>query len=242
MGSQWRLERRGGRARRSAGGRGPGVVRGHRPVPLRSPRPHRRHRAPLPMIGGHEGAGIVQEVGPGVGTEGRRPRGGVVPAGVRSLPLVCERSSEPVRPGRDASWSAPSSTALTGGMPGAATSAPCCCGHVRAVRHACPRLVGEDRRRPAAVAGLPARLRGHHRMGLGGQHRRRQARRHRRGDRLRRHRQRRDPGRAAGRRGEDHRGRIVESKRDKAFPVRRHAFRHLDARGHRAGCRVDHVA
>ena len=52
---------------------------------------------PLPMIGGHEGAGIVQEVGPGVrDLKAGRPRGGVLPAGVRSVPLVCERASEPV--------------------------------------------------------------------------------------------------------------------------------------------------
>ena len=56
----------------------------------------------LPTIGGHEGAGIVQEVGPGVrDLKRRRPRGGVVPAGVRPLPLVCQRTSEPVRYGRD---------------------------------------------------------------------------------------------------------------------------------------------
>ena len=57
---------------------------------------------PLPIIGGHEGAGVVQEIGPGVrGPRSRRPRGGFVPAGVRPLPLVCQRTSEPVRYGRD---------------------------------------------------------------------------------------------------------------------------------------------
>ena len=200
-------------------------------MPLRPPRPHRRPARAAAHLGGHEGAGIVQEVGPGrAGPAGRRPRGGVVPAGVRTLPLVCDRTPEPVRPGRDASWPAPSSTAPTGAMPGASdVGAASLLGHLRPVRHRARDLGGQDRRRPAAVAGLPPRLRGHHRLGLGGQHRRRQPRRHRRGDRLRRHRQRRDPGCAAGRRGEDHRGRHRGSQARQGFPVRRHAFRHLDA-------------
>ena len=80
--------------------------------------------APLPIIGGHEGAGIVQEVGPGVrGLQARRPRRRVVPARVRPVPVVRDRSSEPVRSGRDHPERAPSSTAPTDGTSATRTSA-----------------------------------------------------------------------------------------------------------------------
>ena len=50
-----------------------------------------------PVIGGHEGAGVIAEVGPGV-TERcrRRPRVGVVRAVVWHVPLLLDGSSEPV--------------------------------------------------------------------------------------------------------------------------------------------------
>ena len=49
----------------------------------------------VPLVGGHEGAGIVQEVGPGVRRpERRRSCGGLVPAGVRAMPLVFDRPPE----------------------------------------------------------------------------------------------------------------------------------------------------
>ena len=41
----------------------------------------------LPLIGGHEGAGIVQEVGPGVRNLNFGDHVGLVPAGVRTMPL-----------------------------------------------------------------------------------------------------------------------------------------------------------
>lgn len=50
----------------------------------------------FPLIGGHEGAGIVQEVGPGARCRRGRPRGHLFPAGVRTLPLVRQRASEPL--------------------------------------------------------------------------------------------------------------------------------------------------
>ncbi len=53
--------------------------------------------APLPLIGGHEGAGIVREVGAGVlGPRARRPRGRLVPAGLRTLPVLFHRPPEPL--------------------------------------------------------------------------------------------------------------------------------------------------
>jgi Zn-dependent alcohol dehydrogenase len=47
--------------------------------------------APLPMVGGHEGAGIVRELGRRARAQSRRSRRRIVPASVWSLPLVCER-------------------------------------------------------------------------------------------------------------------------------------------------------
>ena len=63
------LEHRGRRARRTARHRRAGADEGRRHVPLRRARRDRRPaRCPLPVIGGHEGAGVVEAVGPGVTT------------------------------------------------------------------------------------------------------------------------------------------------------------------------------
>jgi S-(hydroxymethyl)glutathione dehydrogenase/alcohol dehydrogenase len=51
--------------------------------------------APLPMIGGHEGAGIGRSA-PGAGAQTRRSRRGVVPARPRPLPVLFDRAPEPV--------------------------------------------------------------------------------------------------------------------------------------------------
>ena len=52
----------------------------------------------FPAVGGHEGAGIVVEVGPGVTVAAaRRPRVGELRAELRPLPLVLDREAEPVR-------------------------------------------------------------------------------------------------------------------------------------------------
>ena len=51
-------------------------------------------------IGGHEGAGVVEEVGPGVTSAGaRRPRRLRLHPGLRPLPVLLHRPPEPVRPG-----------------------------------------------------------------------------------------------------------------------------------------------
>ena len=48
-----------------------------------------------PIIGGHEGAGVVEEVGPGRGgPEPRRPRRLRVRPGLRQVPVVRPRSLE----------------------------------------------------------------------------------------------------------------------------------------------------
>ena len=52
----------------------------------------------FPAVGGHEGAGIVAEVGPGRHErQAGRPRLGQLRAVVRSLPLLLDRPSEPLR-------------------------------------------------------------------------------------------------------------------------------------------------
>ena len=57
----------------------------------------------FPVLGGHEGAGIVTEVGPGRrGHRARRPRGAVVHPVLRRVSVVSGRSAQPVRPGRAA--------------------------------------------------------------------------------------------------------------------------------------------
>ena len=121
-----------------------------------------------------------------------RPCRGVVPSGVRPLPLVLDGPSEPVRHGR-----------VIHGRHSGRRHLPAACtgpgvGHRMVARGPSRQygtvpensLIKIDEDLPLN-AGVPAGLRGHHRVGLGGQHRRSTPRRHRRGDRLRRHRQRR---------------------------------------------------
>ena len=56
-----------------------------------------------PIVGGHEGAGIVEETGAGVQQDqARRSRGLLVPSGLRALPVLRPRHDQPVRPRRAA--------------------------------------------------------------------------------------------------------------------------------------------
>ena len=53
---------------------------------------------PLPLIGGHEGAGVVEAVGPDVrDARRRRPRGRVVRPRLRALPEVLDGPPVPLR-------------------------------------------------------------------------------------------------------------------------------------------------
>ena len=51
-----------------------------------------------PIVGGHEGAGVVEQVGHRGDPAGRRrPRGGLVPPGLRQVPVLRARPDQPVR-------------------------------------------------------------------------------------------------------------------------------------------------
>ena len=68
---------------------------------LRHRRPRRCHGADAACIGGHEGAGVVLEVGPGVFSRGaRRPRRVRLRPGLRPLPELRDGHPQPVRPRR----------------------------------------------------------------------------------------------------------------------------------------------
>ena len=72
----------------------------------------------FPVLGGHEGAGIVTEVGPGVeGHRARRPRGAVVHPVLRHVSVVSGRPAQPLRPGRACSAARPCRTAPTASTP-----------------------------------------------------------------------------------------------------------------------------
>ena len=67
-----------------------------------------------PIVGGHEGAGIVEQVGAGRHQAGRRrPRGRLLPAGLRALPVLLPRPDQPVRPAAASWWTTPCRTAPT---------------------------------------------------------------------------------------------------------------------------------
>ena len=195
---------------------------------------------PMPIIGGHEGAGIVQEVGPGVGDlkVGDHVVASFLPACGR-----CRWCATGHQNLCDLGALMLAGTQVDGTYRRHAQGTRRRCripaGHLRAVRHRFGNLAGQDRRRPAAVAGLPPRLRGHHRLGLGRQHRRRQPRRHGRRHGLRGYRQRRHSRRTIGRCGEDHRGRYRGRQARQGVSVRRDALCDVDAGGHGVGRRTN---
>ena len=163
----------------------------------------------FPSILGHEGAGVVVEVGPGVTTrEAGRPRHPALHAGVPAVPVLPVAEDQPLH--RD---------------PRHAGQGPDAGRHLALLveRQADPPLHGlldlrelhraaRDRGRQgprgrALRQDLLHRLRRHHRHRRGDQHR--QGRARRQGDRLRprRHRPQRHPGPEARRRRHDHRRR-----------------------------------
>ncbi len=141
--------------------------------------------AGFPVLGGHEGAGIVTEVGPGV--EDIAPGDHVVlsfipscgqcptcQAGMRNL---CDLGRRAAGRRRGLRRHVPHPGPRPGRLPDDAA------GHVLAVHGGASQLGGEDRPVGPVRGGRPGRLRRHHRLRLGGSHRRHPAgprRRHRR--------------------------------------------------------------
>ena len=67
--------------------------------------------ASYPIVGGHEGAGVVTEVGPDThGLRGGRPRRLLVPARLRPLPLLRQRPCRTSATSARTCWSAPGAT------------------------------------------------------------------------------------------------------------------------------------
>ena len=187
----------------------------------------------FPIVGGHEGAGVVEEVGPGVTRlEGRRPHRLLVPAGVRALPLVLDRQLQPVRPRRHDPGRLPDRRHVP--VPhrrrrgrGRHVHAR----HVLGVRDGIRAVVREGRRRPAPRQAGADRLRRAHRLGLRRARGGGRARRHHRDLRHRRHRHQLGAGRGAGWRAERGRDRSGRHEARGRRAARRHAqLRHRRAR------------
>ena len=161
---------------------------------------------PPPCVLGHEGAGIVEEVGKGVKRpQARRPRRAGVGAALRAAATsaspatahLCEAGVQSAMAGEEFVFEKDGMP--IGRMAGVGSFAD----------HTVVRAIGgdQDPRGRAARPRLPGRLRRDDRRRRGDQHRQGAAGRHRRRLRLRRRRPQRHPGRGAVRRGAHHRRR-----------------------------------
>ena len=194
--------------RPAQGRRGACPVRGGRAVPLGRPPAHRRHPGPLPdrrrARGGGDRRGDRRRREQ---AQAGRPRGLLVPAGLRALPLLRAWHDQPVRPRRAAlrELAARRHVPVPRGRRGLRPDVP--------ARHVLPAVGGlrallrQDRRRPAARDGGAGRLRGADRLGHRGERGRRPAGRHDRDLRNRRRRDQRRPGCGVRGRAQRHRGR-----------------------------------
>ena len=189
--------------------------------------------ARLPMVLGHEGAGIIQEVGEGV-TRVKVgdhvvcsfiPNCGTCRYCATGQQSICDMGA----------------TILEGYLPGERFpitgprgdyGAMCMLGTFSQYGVIHQNSVRQGRRRPAAGQGRARRLRRPDRLGCGGQQRRGHGRRHRRGGRHRRHRHQRRAGCAPGRREEHHRGRPPGEQAREGHGARRHAHLRQHRRGH----------
>ena len=163
--------------------------------------------SPLPYVGGHEGAGVIEAVGPGVRrwlkaitSSAPSSRRAVTAAGARPVARACATWAR--RSSTDISPMAPTARRST-----ARASARCACS---ARSRSTPRS-GRNRSsrstRTCRSRSRCCRLRRADGLGLGGQHRQRPDRRHRDHLRHRRDRSERGPGRLPRGRDADHRGR-----------------------------------
>ena len=163
----------------------------------------------LPMVGGHEGAGVIEAVGPGRDPrQGRRPRGLLVHPRLRDLPVLLDRAPEPVRLGRA------DDDGDAGGrdvqVPRRRRRRPRRLLHARHVRRAggdLAELLRPDREGHPVRGGGADRLRRADRLGHGGLRGRRPGRADGGDLRRRRRRHQRRPGRAVRRGRARHRGR-----------------------------------
>ena len=191
-------------------------------VPLGPVGRERHLLSPLPSVLGHEGAGVVEEVGEGVTSVA--PGDHVVLSFVPQCGDATSARTTRARCARPGSsrWRRAAQLDMTPRFAAAAPAAPDV-GPRHVLRRArLPRdLDGQDRRRRAVHAGRTHRLRRPHRFRRGREHRRHPSRRHRRGHRLRRRRPQRDPGREVQRRRADHRRRPVRVEAEAGRAVRR---------------------
>ena len=133
--------------------------------------------ARLPMVLGHEGAGIIEEVGPGV-TRVKAgdhvvcsfiPNCGTCRYCASGQQSICDMGAtilEGYLPGERFPFTGPARPVRRDVH----------ARHLQPVRRHPPELRGQGRRRPAAGQGRAGRLRRPDRLGLGGQHRQRPAR------------------------------------------------------------------
>jgi hypothetical protein len=172
----------------------------------------------FPAILGHEGAGVVVDVGPGVKSpEEGRPRHSALHAGmprVRVLPQPEDQPlpGDPLDPGPGLMPDGTSRFSLDGKplhhYMGTARPSP--------ISPSAGDRAGQDQSGRAVRQGLLHRLRRDHRHRRGDQHRQGRARLPGGRVRPRRHRPQRDPGRCAGRRRHDRRRRSQPTRRNGA--------------------------
>ncbi len=162
----------------------------------------------FPMVGGHEGGGVVLEVGPDVTSlqPGDHVAASFFPICGRCKMCItghsnlCDLGAATFLPGQIADGTI--RYHLDGRVPQCDVQA----GHLRRARREPRGLAGGGRSRPAADRGGPGVVRGGDGLGFGGVPGRGHARRHRGGGRRRRRRHERRTGRQDGR-GTEHRGR-----------------------------------
>ena len=192
----------------------------------------------FPAILGHEGAGVVLEVGPGVTSV--KPGDHVIPLYTpecRECPSCRSPQDQPLhRHPRHAGAGADARRHLALLLQGPADLPLHGLLDLLEPHRAARDRGGEDRSDAAVRQGVLHRLRRHHRRRRGDQHRQGRGRRDRRGVRARRHRPQRHPGPAARRRRHDHRRRPQQRQEGLGRALRHDALRQSEARSRAMSC------